>query len=153
MRCCRPVRSPGFTFPIPLPDILVSEESTVNNSRITPSAKVWTCRDGWPRTTRTPRSEGRRLATKGTKSTKGRSRFVVLPFVLFVPFVANLLPSPLANILSRLGRAGLGNSTYRPWIGSYAAPRLNAKGCYGTIGLVRPTTPSAPSLSYPDYLP
>src|SRR5215813_4519826 len=28
-----------------------------------------------------------------TKSTKGRSRSVVLPFVLFVPFVANLLPS------------------------------------------------------------
>ena len=41
------------------------------------------------------KGEGRRLATKGTKSTKGRPRSVVLPFVLFVPFVANLLPSPL----------------------------------------------------------
>src|SRR5215813_7124641 len=40
------------------------------------------------------RGVGRRLATKGTKSTKGRSRSVFLPFVLFVPFVANLLPSP-----------------------------------------------------------
>src|SRR5215831_19890173 len=47
--------------------------------------------------TRCPRDEGRRLATKGTKSTKGRSRSVVLPFV---PFVANLLPSlsPLRDL-------------------------------------------------------
>ena len=40
------------------------------------------------------RGEGRRLATKGTKSTKGRTTDLDLPFVLFVPFVANLLPSP-----------------------------------------------------------
>src|SRR5215468_8269617 len=38
------------------------------------------------------RGEGRRLATKGTKSTKGRTTDLDLPFVLFVPFVANLLP-------------------------------------------------------------
>jgi hypothetical protein len=38
------------------------------------------------------RGKGRRLATKGTKSTKGRTPDRDLPFVLFVPFVANLLP-------------------------------------------------------------
>ena len=38
------------------------------------------------------KGEGRRLATKGTKSTKGRTTDLDLPFVLFVPFVANLLP-------------------------------------------------------------
>src|SRR5262249_26471176 len=41
------------------------------------------------------RTLGRRLATKGTKSTKGRSSSVVLPFV---PFVANLLPSVSPHI-------------------------------------------------------
>src|SRR5690242_6561091 len=43
--------------------------------------------------------EGRRLATKGTKSTKGRIKVRGFPFVLFVPFVANLLPSPLGFYL------------------------------------------------------
>jgi hypothetical protein len=33
----------------------------------------------------------KRLATKGTKSTKGNEpKFLIFPFVLFVPFVANL---------------------------------------------------------------
>ena len=54
-----------------------------------------------------PRGEGRRLATKGTKSTKGRSRSVVLPFVLFVPFVANLLPSPLLTGAAAIGRTAM----------------------------------------------
>src|SRR5262249_25469864 len=39
------------------------------------------------------RGEGRRLATKSTKNTE-RSMSVVLTSVLFVPFVANLLPYP-----------------------------------------------------------
>jgi hypothetical protein len=39
-----------------------------------------------------PGATKRRLATKGTKSTKRRTTDFDLPFVLFVPFVANLLP-------------------------------------------------------------
>src|SRR5262249_16177996 len=54
------------------------------------------------------RGEGRKLATKGTKSTKGRTTDLDLPFVLFVPFVANFLPSPLGY--------GLSNSPDRPWL-------------------------------------
>src|SRR5262245_60979962 len=36
--------------------------------------------------------KNRKLQPCCTKSTKGRSRPVVLPFVLFVPFVANFFP-------------------------------------------------------------
>src|SRR5262249_12929996 len=82
--------------------------------------------------------EGRRLATKGTKSTKGTTMNLDLPFVLFVPFVANLLPSPLLMSIHALHVPALIHSHLRRPRLHFAPNQLS----YQEYGIAKPQEPA-----------